>query len=164
MAIIDANGNPMTVDQLRELTDTDKRIADLEAQVLSQRTEIETLQGRYNDALRWLEIIGEELIEAANDNNLCEQYDEFIKDTNLRSPDQMRLQLPDRIKDWDIEVTVTSTLHACTTVTVQAASFDKAVDLLHENPDDYMDSSYAADVLYETMRDGYWFDYNVEIN
>lgn len=84
--------------------------------------QIESLRQRY---ARDIEVIGEALLEEAENRDWCNEYDEFVEGVNSR----LGMELPEREREFNVEVEATYSL----TVPVTARNADEARERAEES-------------------------------
>lgn len=108
-----------------------------------QRAEIEAERQAAREAREThrqeIALIGDQLIEAANDNDLCEQFDRFVEKVNS----QITVELPTRAKEYEVEIHITTTL----SIPVTASSADAAENSIDSSDvrDALRDHAYGLD-------------------
>lgn len=76
-----------------------RRVDDLVSQLQQKANELEDARRNHKQDIR---IIGERLIEVANDRDLCSDYDDVVDDVNER----LYVKLPVRERDFAVSVTI----------------------------------------------------------
>jgi hypothetical protein len=125
------------VDELRTKNIT------LEAELAGAKSALESVHTQLHNGRRALELIGDRLIEEANNRDWCSIYDDVIESLNGQLPSGW--ELPVRSKNWD--VTVEFTVRLVTTVTAQ--DDDDAENIgYHELSEDrlhrYLEQNYCV--------------------
>lgn len=103
---------------IREKSTAEVGLETFERELNSARAEIEAVRKNWAGDI---ETIGEHLIEAANDNSMCEIYDNTIRELNER----LHLPLAERFKDFEVSVDITVTVP----VMVSARTEEEARDI-----------------------------------
>jgi hypothetical protein len=89
------------------------------------------------------------LLEEADRRDWCDEYEAFCNEIDER----LRVgEMPRRLKEIEVEVTITATTYYTLMVPVMARDDDHAAELLRDDPDTYFDPESA---LSEAMDRGY---------
>lgn len=121
--------------------------------------EITERNNKFVDAAhRALQIVGQRLLDEAEQRGWCAEFDEIIDDVNSELP--AGFELPTRVRNFVVEVTVTGTHTTTTTVTVEAKSEDEAQSMVDDDPDSYFD---ADEVLTDSVRYDAWDHTEAEV-
>ena len=115
-----------------ELAEDQRTIARLNTAIANLREEIRRLTHDIEV------VIGETINNEAEHRGWCEQFDNIVENVNARLTGGARL--PERVQEFDVEVTVTGTLSTYYTVRVSAKSQDDAETMVSESPSDYFDA------------------------
>lgn len=80
--------------------------------------------------------------ETAEEAGYCDEYDKVVEEVNSRMrAKNYSMSLPRREREYEVEVTFSTTVEVTTTVMVTAASEDEACEYVDESPSDFMDMS-----------------------
>lgn len=140
-----------------ELTEDQKKIADLEKKLDESRKLVNKL---YND----YDILCDIITEVADAAGYCDEYDRVVEEVNTivdRRNGSSSFRLRVRESDHEIEVRVEGTVVVYTTVVVRAGTFDAAIEMLNDDPGSYFDQE---EVLTDEVRNVGWDDVNFTIN
>lgn len=94
----------------------ERLIQDQQNEMLKLQDMLRSAERRHKDDI---EFLGERLIRAADENDLCEQFDNFV----VRVNENLKFSLPEREKEYMVEVQFTQTLY------VTARNADEAEEL-----------------------------------
>ena len=123
-----------------------RQMTDIAAKHQTQATEWKNL---YDDQkqkhIEDIQTIGDRLIEESNERNWCEEFDDIIEQVN------QKMHIPLAPRKQDFEVTVYVTVSVSQEVTVTARNEDEALQLVKDNPMEFVD---VDDALYEELRYG----------
>ena len=135
-----------------ELTEDQRTIAAL-------KTTISDLQDHIRRLTHDIEVvIGETITNEAEHRGWCEQFDNIVENVNSRLTGCA--QLPERIQQFEVEVSVTATIGAFYTVCVSAKSQDDADTMVIESPYDYFN---VDDILTDYARFNSFDNVEVEL-
>jgi len=121
------------------------------------RVEAENRKMR-DDRDRALGVIGMRLIEEAENRGWCTEFDEIIDEVNAALPDGW--ELPERKREFTIEIEVTGTIRTTTSVTVEAKTEDEAREMIDDGEGEHYDSD---DILTRAAKNVSFDDVEVEI-
>lgn len=93
-----------------------------------------------------INVIGYRLIQESNDRGWCEQFDAIIEEVNNQLCGQY--PLPIREQEFELLVRVRATCYTSKVVTVRASTLDQAVDMVKDDPCEYLEAS-------EMIEDGF---------
>lgn len=100
------------------------------------------------------EIVGDLLMQEAENRGWCDEYDEFVDAANEKTS---LLELPTREQDYEVEVEGTATIGWSRTVTVRARSIENAIFMVKDDPSSHFDMDEAA---LEAVQYGYGWGSN----
>lgn len=101
-----------------------------------------------NKVAQDMRVLSDKLIEEANRRNWCDEYDEIVDALNGLF---LVLSIDQRTREYEVEVVLSGTITACTTVIVTAGSREDAEQLVREDIDAYVD---VSDVLTNELMNG----------
>ena len=108
----------------------------------------ERLRDYTNKVAQDTRLLSDKLIEEANRRNWCDEYDEIVDALNGLF---LVLSIDQRTREYEVEVVLSGTITARTTVTVTAGSREDAEQLIREDVDAYTD---VADTLINELQCG----------
>lgn len=149
---IPANPTPDELIQIIERCSNDL------ATVKARRTETEQrLQDVDERFRRSIDIIGQRLLQEAEDRGWCDSFDSIIDEVNSQLP---FYELPTREEEYEVTVSVSGYIRTTTSVMVMARSQDAANDMVAEDVHSYVD---ADDVLTDAARNESFDDIECEV-
>ncbi len=132
---------------IREKTDAEVKVEDLQRLNTTQMQRIETLMADAAQARERhdsdIARIGERLIEEAESRGWCSEFDEIVDELN----GSLHVDLPRRVRDYEVTVPITVSI----LVTVTARDEDEARENAEYNWADHFDFREYA---YEAIREG----------
>lgn len=140
-------------DELKSLnTALQASLAEANELVAALRSERDHAQERLHDYSNKVaqdsQILSEKLIEEANRRNWCDEYDEIVDALNGLF---LVLSIDQRTREYEVEVVLSGTITARTTVIVTAGSREDAEQLIRDDVDAYTD---VADTLINELQCG----------
>lgn len=88
---------------------------------------------------RDIRIIGEALIQEAEDRDWCSAYDDFVEELNR----SLTIELKTREKEYEVEIEVTQKRTQRVTVTISANSEAHARELIEDDPSNYYEEKIS---------------------
>ena len=116
--------------------------------------DVQTFRTRADTYATDFSIVGEALMEEAENRGWCDEYDRFVENVNVLTS---LLDLPEREREYEVVVTGTATVSWSHPVTVTARSADEAIEMVENNPSAYFDMDEAAT---DALNYGYGWDSN----
>lgn len=146
---MDTETQDIDVTNIYDLNHLKSIIASLKSDLVVARVDLDNnkkmrVEGREKHE-RDIRIIGEALIEEAEERDWCSQFDDFIEKVN----NELSVELPLRQHEYDVEMLITQTRTQTVTVTVTARNTDEARRLVEDDPSNHFDghiSDYDWDI------------------
>ena len=116
--------------------------------------DVQTLRTRADTYATDFSIVGEALMQEAENRNWCDEYDRFAENVNGHTS---LLDLPVREQEYEVVVTGTAIVSWSHNITVTARSADNAIEMVENDHSMYFD---LDEVATDALNYGYGWDSN----